>query len=112
MPVSLRLLTSLLLLLFAVPVLAIDEDDLLPVDEAFALSARALGPDRIAIDWAIAEGYYLYRHRISAAPADATGQAAAIALPRGEAHTDEFFGRVETFRGAVRGTLEQVVAPA
>ena len=45
-------------------------------------------------------------------PADTTDQAAAIALPRGKAHTDEFFGRVETFRGAVRGTLEQVVAPA
>ena len=112
MSLSLRALTSLLLLLFAVPALAIDEDDLLPVDEAFALSARAIGPDRIALDWTIAEGYYLYRHRISAVPADATGQAAAIALPRGEAHTDEFFGRVETFRGAVRGTLEQVVAPA
>jgi thiol:disulfide interchange protein DsbD len=112
MSLSLRALTSLLLLLFAVPALAIDEDDLLPVDDAFALSARAIGPDRIALDWTIAEGYYLYRHRISAVPADATGQAAAIALPRGEAHTDEFFGRVETFRGAVRGTLEQVVAPA
>jgi thiol:disulfide interchange protein DsbD len=112
MSLSLRALISSLLLLFAVPALAIDEDDLLPVDAAFALSARAIGPERIALDWTIAEGYYLYRHRISAVPADGTGQAAAIVLPRGEAHTDEFFGRVETFRGAVRGTLEQVVAPA
>jgi len=56
MSLSLRALTSLLLLLFAVPALAIDEDDLLPVDKAFALSAAAIGPDRIALDWSIAEG--------------------------------------------------------
>ncbi len=43
---------------------AVDEADLLPVDEAFALSARAAAPDRIEVRWAIAEGYYLYRHRI------------------------------------------------
>lgn len=98
-----RLLLSVLLCL-AAPAWAIDESDLLPVDDAFALTARATGPDTIAVEWRIADGYYLYRHRMSA---EATGgaQAGAFSLPRGKAHTDEFFGRVETFRDSVRGTL-------
>jgi thiol:disulfide interchange protein DsbD len=104
-----RLLRLLLPLLFCLPApaWAIDESDLLPVDDAFALTARATGPDAIAVEWRIAEGYYLYRHRMSA---EATGgaQASALALPRGKAHTDEFFGRVETFRDRVRGTLTGV----
>src|SRR5690606_29775272 len=87
---------------------AIDEDDLLPVDEAFALQARAIGPDQVAVEWRIADGYYLYRHRMSATAR--SGSADALRLPRGKAHTDEFFGRVETFRGSVRGTLADAVA--
>jgi thiol:disulfide interchange protein DsbD len=109
MTAPLRLLRLLLMSLFclAAPVWAIDESDLLLVDDAFALTARATGPDAIAVEWRIAEGYYLYRHRMSA---EATGgaQASALALPRGKAHTDEFFGRVETFRDRVRGTLTGV----
>ena len=44
---------------------AIDPDDLLPVDDAFALRAEAPSADRIEIRWRIADGYYLYRHRIA-----------------------------------------------
>ena len=47
---------------------AVDESDLLPVDQAFALSARAVARDRIEVDWAIADTYYLYRHRIDVRP--------------------------------------------
>jgi thiol:disulfide interchange protein DsbD len=43
----------------------IDPDDLLPVEQAFALTARLAAPDRIELRWEIAEGYYLYRHRLS-----------------------------------------------
>ena len=48
---ALRLLASTLLLLAAsAPALAIDEEDLLPVDQAFALDARATAP-RPAAQW-------------------------------------------------------------
>ena len=88
---------------------AVDEDDLLPVDQAFALSAKAASADRIALDWKIADGYYLYRHRIKAT---ATGGArlGAIELPHGTPHEDEFFGRVETFRGHLAGTVPVIAA--
>ncbi|MBZ4040579.1 protein-disulfide reductase DsbD [Novilysobacter selenitireducens] len=82
---------------------AVDEDDLLPVDEAFVLSARAAGPERIEVRWRIADGYYLYRHRTSVT---ASGfNAAALQLPPGKAYKDEFFGDVETYRGQLVATL-------
>lgn len=104
------LMLSLLALSAAPAHAAIDEDDLLPVDQAFVLTARAVAPGRIAVDWRLADGYYLYRHRLSAEPANAGGRASPLALPRGEKHTDEFFGEVETFRGGVTGTLDGVSA--
>src|SRR5690606_18184745 len=68
---------------------AINPDDLLPVDEAFAVSADAENADAINIQWKIADGYYLYRHRISAAT-DAGFDARPLQLPKGQAHEDEF----------------------
>ncbi|GGK13789.1 protein-disulfide reductase DsbD family protein [Luteimonas terricola] len=86
---------------------AVDIDDLLPVDEAFVLRAEATAPDRIELSWTIADGYYLYRHRMGAEPVDGGFQAGpgGLQLPAGKRHTDEFFGEVETYRGRVTGTL-------
>src|SRR5687768_12110818 len=94
-----------LALLPAVSGAAIDEDDLLPVDEAFALVASAPQRDRIDLTWTIAKGYYLYRHRMDAQPVDSAFKATALQLPAGEKHTDEFFGEVETYRDRVGAVL-------
>ncbi|MGO4222499.1 protein-disulfide reductase DsbD [Lysobacter sp. TAF61] len=83
---------------------AINPDDLLPVDEAFALRAEAPSADRIEIRWHIADGYYLYKHRI-AVQADPAFAAQPLQLPPGKAHQDEFFGRVETYRQALTAVL-------
>ena len=84
---------------------AIDESQLLPVDQAFALQARASGRDRIALDWKIADGYYLYRHRTSAQPTSTGFDAGELQLPPGKRHTDEFFGEVETYRERLQAVL-------
>ncbi|WP_056306742.1 MULTISPECIES: protein-disulfide reductase DsbD [unclassified Lysobacter] len=86
------------------PAPAIDESDLLPVDQAFVLSADAAAPDRIGLRWKIADGYYLYKHRISV-KADPAFAAQALQLPKGDKHKDEFFGEVETYRSALSATL-------
>ncbi|MEJ7746025.1 MAG: protein-disulfide reductase DsbD, partial [Luteimonas sp.] len=99
------LMACLLSLFFIAPVLAIDEKDLLPADDAFALSATATSRDRIEIRWRIADGYYLYRHRISVQSIDPTFKANSLALPNGEKHTDEFFGNVETYRNRLSASL-------
>ena len=92
------------------PALAVDESDLLPVDQAFALDASAPTRDGIALRWRIADGYYLYRHRISV-QADPSFHAGALDLPRGASHHDEFFGDVETYRASLTATYTGTVAP-
>jgi len=96
--------------LFAAPASAVEEKDLLPVDQAFALTAEASGPDSVRLHWAIANGYYLYRHRTSAT-ADAAFAAQPLQLPAGEVHQDPYFGRVETYRGALTGNLRGTAGP-
>src|SRR5690606_18297913 len=86
---------------------AIGMDDLLPVDEAFVLRVDAGATGGIKLEWTIAEGYYLYRHRMGAEPLDDGFRAdpAGLQLPPGTPYTDEFFGDVETYRGRVAGLL-------
>ncbi len=87
------------------PANAVSEQDLLPVDQAFALTATAPHRDRIDIEWKIAPGYYLYRHRISVEVEDGGFAASKLQLPKGKAYQDEFFGKVETYREALTGVL-------
>jgi len=76
---------------------AIDESDLLPVEQAFALSTRALDNETIELRWQIADGYYLYRHRIHILSPEGFTPG-ALQLPAGKRKHDEFFGDVETYR--------------
>ena len=100
-----RWLAGLALLLALPATSAVAQDfELPPVDEVFVLSAQATAPDRIEVRWQIADGYYLYRHRTSV-KADAAFTGATLALPKGKAYRDEFFGDVETYRKELLGTL-------
>lgn len=92
------------LLLASLPAWALSEKDLLPVDEAFALSARAGEGGNLQLEWKIAPGYYLYRHRTSV-KADAAFAAGELQMPAGERHRDDFFGDVETYRQRLQATL-------
>ena len=83
----------------------INPDDLLPVDDAFALSVAA-DADQLRIGWKIAEGYYLYRHAFRFDSADPAVVLGEPRIPPGEATVDEFFGETETYRGRV-----EVVVP-
>ena len=85
---------------------AVSEDELLPVDQAFVLTASAPSRDRIELQWKIADGYYLYRHRTDAQPQGSGFSAGKLQLPKGKAYKDEFFGDVETYRGQLKAALE------
>lgn len=68
----------------------------LPVGEAFAFSAEA-GSDRIVLRWRVADGYYLYRDRMSFGPAEAA-YLGPPQLPAAHAiKEDEFFGRMAVY---------------
>ncbi len=92
------------LFVVSLPALAVSEKDLLPVDEAFGLSAQARDRDRIEVSWKIAPGYYLYRHRTTV-KSDAGFSAEALQMPAGKKHHDDFFGEVETYRERLTAVL-------
>jgi thiol:disulfide interchange protein DsbD len=80
---------------------------LLPPEQAFKLSARALDPSTIEARFDVADGYYLYRDRIHFS-VGSSGDL-PVELPKGQRKHDEFFGDVETYRGPV---LIRVPLPA
>lgn len=106
--------TTLLCLFSNVFAAAAQEDELLMPDQAFAFSAQAQSADRIQLQWQIADGYYLYRSRFqfrSDTPGIELGEAE---LPPGKIKDDEFFGKVETYRGTVTVNIpikRQATAP-
>lgn len=104
------LFLAALLLTTSVSVQAIDADELLDVDQAFALTVQADSRTQIKLDWAIAEGYYLYRHSLKFSSPDTAVSIGAADIPAGKAHVDEFFGPVETYRHALQVQLPIKVA--
>ena len=88
-----------------------NEDQFLPVDQAFVFSATADGGGQVLLDWQIAPGYYLYRHRVSVKTATAGFGLGEIAMPSGKKKTDEFFGDVEVYYDALSATVP-VTRPA
>lgn len=102
-----RLFSALILCLTASlpPAWAVSEADLLPVEQAYPLSAQANSADEIQINWQIAEGYYLYKHRFSVSAVDPSVTVGEIILPAGKKYRDEFFGDVETYRQHVSATV-------
>ena len=81
---------------------------LLEPERAFAYSVQALDDKTIEARFAIAEGYYLYREKLRFS-VEPSSLAASPSLPPGKIKDDEFFGKVETYRGqlAVKLALEQ-----
>ena len=82
-----------------------NEDQFLPVDQAFVFTAVADGADRVLLDWQVAPGYYLYRHRTSATTSTPGFALGEIAMPDGKKKTDEFFGDVEVYYGILSATV-------
>ena len=120
-PVGLGVLWVLLLALVWAPLAgAFDESDLLPVEEAFAVSAEADGDSGLRLRIAIADGYYLYRDKLRVRAGDGV-MLGEPNLPAAETINDEFFGEMAIWRGNVEvpirilgrdaslGTVELVV---
>jgi thioredoxin:protein disulfide reductase len=81
------------------------EEEYLDVDQAFVLTDDALSVNNLQLNWRIADGYYLYKNRIKVEPAGDTKAIGALVLPKGEAHSDEYFGEQEVYRQSVDATF-------
>jgi thiol:disulfide interchange protein DsbD len=75
--------------------------ELLPAEQAFRFSARALDDRTLEARFTIADGYYLYRDKFKFVATPDGAVLGAPDLPPGKVKTDEFFGKVETYRGTV-----------
>ena len=74
---------------------------LLPPEQAFRFSARAVDARTLEARFDIADGYYLYRDKLAFAIDPSDLKAGKPDLPEGKPKHDEFFGNVETYRGHV-----------
>jgi len=75
------------------------EPELLEPEKAFRLSAQWVDANNIKVRYQIADGYYLYRDRFRFEVEPEKFSLDKPQMPDGEIHQDQFFGRVETFRG-------------
>ena len=73
------------------------EEQLLP-EAVFRYTARA-DAERVYVDFDVLDGYYLYRTRFGFDSGTNGVALGAARFPRGETHSDEFFGEQEIYRG-------------
>ncbi len=76
--------------------------DFLPVEQAYQLNVLTSAAG-LALQWRIADGYYLYHHGFKVR-IDGRDVSADLIIPRGISKHDELFGEVEVYYAAV--TLE------
>ncbi len=90
--------TLLYVLLLSAPSLGLaqDEDPRKP-EEVYRYAVYDTG-DALEVDWAIDEGYYLYRNKLSFESATDGFEITQVRLPQGMPHEDEFFGKQQVYR--------------
>ncbi len=80
-----------------------NQQDFLPVEEAFRFEVMDDVEPNILV-WQIADKHYLYRHRLGVT--DANGETVPIEYPEGLPHSDEFFGDTQIYRQLLQLTLD------
>jgi thiol:disulfide interchange protein DsbD len=96
-----RALCALVCALTLVAGAAQGDPKLLPPEQAFFFSARALDHKTLEVRFSVTDGYYLYRDKMKFDLHPATVALGSPAMPPGKMKEDQFFGKVETYRGDV-----------
>ena len=89
---------------------ALADEELLPPDQAFKISAKAVTSDQLEISWEIAEGYYLYRNKMQFKSKTEQIHTVTPVFPAGETKHDENFGDVVVYRNNLRIPVSLVAA--
>ncbi len=85
-------------------------DQFLPVDEAFEPILTVLDGNTVEVAFRVADGYYLYKDKISATTDSDKVMFGNLELPQGEMKTDEYFGEQEVYFGDTFARLPLVRA--
>jgi thiol:disulfide interchange protein DsbD len=80
---------------------AISNDELLDASEAFPARVVLARRDAVEVSFKVAKGYYLYRDKLEFAVATEGVRLGTPVLPKGKVKHDQFFGKVEIYRGNV-----------
>src|SRR5271168_3817259 len=81
-----------------------NETDFLPPDVAFRVGAQTEG-NAVRVRWVIADGYYLYRSKITVAPESPDLVMAPPILPPGTLKRDPYLGINEVYTQQVEATV-------
>ncbi len=95
-----RILFFLIGSIFLQPSWSLSQEDLLPAEQAFAMSSQ-IEENSINLSWKIAEGYYLYRDKFHFTPQTPDISLGEINYPKGKIKQDPYFGRVEIYRNHI-----------
>ena len=88
----------LLFVLLAASPLALGQDgEPQKPEEVFRYAVFDTG-DALEVDWAIDEGYYLYRNKLAFESATEGVELTLVRLPQGLPHEDEYFGKQQVYR--------------
>lgn len=74
---------------------ASNQDEFLPVEEAFVINVSRMADDYFTVQWDIAQDYYLYRDKIKVV---GNGETLHVSKPPGQVISDPFFGDVAVYR--------------
>ena len=97
------LIACLLLLSSLAHAFTSNQQDFLPVEEAFRFEVMDDVEPALLV-WQIAADHYLYQNKLGVT--DANGQAVAIEYPEGIDHSDEFFGDTKIYRQLLQLPLD------
>jgi thiol:disulfide interchange protein DsbD len=100
----------LCLLLIGQSAAALADDELLPPEQSFKISAKAVTSDQLEISWDIAEGYYLYRNKMRFESKTEQIHTVTPVFPAGETKHDENFGDIVIYRNNLRIPVSLVAA--
>jgi thiol:disulfide interchange protein DsbD len=81
-----------------------NETDFLPPDVAFRVAARVEG-NALKVRWVIADGYYLYRHKIGVQAESPDLMVSTPLLPAGVVKTDPYLGTQEIYTQQVEALV-------
>ena len=84
---------------------------LLPIDEAYKLTANVDTPGVIKLHWTIAPHYYLYRGQMKFTAGEGVTLGSAQ-LPVGKKYHDEYLGDVEIYHDSIDATVPYTLAPS
>ncbi|MEQ1739699.1 MAG: protein-disulfide reductase DsbD [Methyloglobulus sp.] len=94
-----------LISLFSQIAFSIESDELLPPEQVFQASAKAVSPNQIEVTWTIAKGYSLYRKSMRFETKTPEIQLGDAVFPAGKIKHDELLGDIEHYREQLKINL-------